>query len=691
MRNRATLVLTTFFCLHLAAWPVLAKGSKYSQSSKRGVAAAHQKIQPVEIRDVYVIHFIIDGTNLKTFNRALAQGRLPTIHKHFVERGARFERATSNFPSTSSTVYQSFVTGLLPGHAGIPHLERFDRQRLKAVDYLSAGSYEMLDTDLINLRALINPEQVELEPPTTIFELLRGHPTAAIYTSFRRGATIKDPKKAPFHGLWSAYVSQNEEHVDVLPLRETMQLFKGLLEKIPRYSLVGLYAADVLGHRYGPYSQEVVDALIQFDLFLRDFFDLLNRRGLADKTYIIISADHGMHTTGRLFKFRKALEEKGVFVKPKNPRIKDYTLFAATRGVASSHLYVRHDGGFEPLTDPDVLRRHPTRNGRHIDLIEFILGLDATNLLIVRAGERRARIYNREGKSADVSCYTLNFEDYCSYRFDRQRGDPLGYAKNPSLRRLLDGRPHSTLAWREATAAEQYPDAVIQLSQIFHDGRGGDAFISTHGRYGFQKVKAGNHGGATEEDMRVPLLIAGPTVPRGTFGVIRPADVYPLLLKWFGLSVPEGNHEGVNPFDRFEGEKPRWQKLASLEQVVDERRSRHKTIDFPQFVRKEIYPITRAAQFPGILRLARDELKRRSKLTVRLGSLLAALRAQQVDRKAPKVVGKRYLEDHIDIVERTLRWAEQGERNMQDIVAILSRCRVAGSAGCRQLQLDDSQ
>ena len=688
MQKRVSQILIVAFSLPLVAWSSCATGNKYIQTRKGSAAAAHQKIQPVEIRDVYVIHFIIDGTNRKTFNRALAQGKFPTIHKHFVEGGARFEQALSNFPTTSSTVYQSYVTGLLPGHSGIPHLERFDRQKLKVIDYLTIGGHEMINTDLINLRALINPDEVNLDATTTIFELLRGHPTAAIYSSFRRGAALKDPRKAPIHALWSTYVSQNEEYADVLPLRKVMKLFKGPPDKIPRYSLVGLYAADVLGHKYGPGSQEVVDTLIQFDLFLRDFFDLLNKRGLASKTYIIISADHGMHTTGRLFKFRKALEKNGVFVKPKNPRIKEYTLYAACRGVASSHFYVRHDGGFEPLTDPDVLRRHPTRNGQHIDLIEFILGLDATNLLIIRAGERRARIYNREGKRADVACYTINLTDYCSYRFDRRRGDPLGYAKNPSLRRLLDGRPHSTLAWREATSAEKYPDAVIQLSQIFHDGRGGDAFISTHGRYGFRKVKAGNHGGATDEDMRVPLLIAGPSVPQGTYGAARPPDIYPLLLEWFGLNVPEGNYDGTNPFKRYEGENPRWQRLASLEQVVDEKGSRHKTIDFPQFVRKEVYPIAPPAQFPGILRFARNELKRRSKLTVRLGSLLEALKAQHSDRKAPKVVGKRYLEDHIDIVERTLRWAEQGERNMETIVAILSRCRLAGSSGCRKLQSD---
>jgi hypothetical protein len=95
-------------------------------------------------------------------------------------------------------------------------------------------------------------------------------------------------------------------------------------------------------------------------------------------------------------------------------------------------------------------------------------------------------------------------------------------------------------------------------------------------------------------------------------------------------------------------------------------------------------------QFPRLLEFARAELKRRSRLAGRLGTLLAELEAQRSDNKAPKIVDKKYLEDHIDIVERTLKWAQQGERNMEEIVAILSRCRLAGSARCRRLQSDGS-
>ncbi|MFH0799086.1 MAG: alkaline phosphatase family protein [Pseudomonadota bacterium] len=643
------------------------------------------RAQAAEIRDVYVIHFILDGTNLKAFDRALNEGKLPTVKNQFIDGGASFTHALSSFPSTSTTVYQSYATGLLPGNSGIPHLERFDRQKEKVIGYLTVGGHAKVNSDLINLRALTNPDVAEIDPPTAIFELLKGHPTAAIYSSFQRGATYASPKSAPIGALWATYVTGNIEHVNILAMKKVMTLFKGREENIPRYSLVGLYSPDILGHHFGPDSPEVQDSLVGFDLFLKDFLALLEKRGIADKTYIIVSADHGMHESGDIFEFQKSLEEGGVAVKPKDPRAKDYTLYAANRGVVSSHIYVRHDGGFAPLTNPEILRKCPRIGGGTVDLIDLILNLPATDLLIVRAGERRARIFNRDGKRADVACYALDATDYCSYSFDRKSGDPLDYSSDPSLKGLLDGEPHPTRQWLNATAGGHYPDAVTGLSQIFHDGRAGDAFITTRGRWGFRKMKAGNHGGAAEDDMRVPLLISGPDVPRGTFGAARPVDIYPLLLEWFGLNVPGENHDGVDPFAPAKHEDAGWQKIAALEHLFDGRPPLIKMIGVGDFVTKYVHAIVKPDDFPRLRPPAAQESARRGKITLKLRALLAALEKQKADSKAPKVVSKEYLDDHIEIVRRTLKWALEAQHRMEDISAILSQCADAGSSECRKL------
>lgn len=648
-------------------------------------ATPQQVGSAASINDVYVIHFVLDGLNNKAFERALSEGKLPNLTRHVIDRGALFTHALSSFPSTSTSVYQSYATGLMPGHSGIPHLERFDRQRQEVIGYLTVSGATKVNADLFNLRALFNPDVSELSPPTTIFELLHGHPTAAIYSSFQRGASFAHPRAAPIRALWSTFVTKNENRVDILAMQDVMDLFSLPKDEIPRYTLAGLYSADLAGHSFGPQSAEVQDILVQFDLFLDAFVHLLEERGLTDKTFLIVSADHGMHESGDLFAFQKALEKEGIFVKPKDPRAKGYTLYAANRGVVSSHLYVRHDGGFAPLTDPDVLRRHPTIDGEPIDLIETILGLPATDLLVVRAGDRKARLFDHEGRLADIACFPVGSTDYCSYRFDRQRGDPLGYAANPKIAKLLDGRPHSTSSWREACADERYPDAIVQFVQIFGDGRAGDAFITTRGRWGFRKVKAGNHGGPTEDDMRVPLVMAGPAVPHGTFGVARSIDLFPLLIEWFGLRVPQENYDGIDPLHPAPAENPQAAALAALEELFDTTPPLIKMVGVADFVRREVFAIAPPRKFPQLLPLARAESARRFQTLLKMQSLLRALKAQQENPDAPHITDPDYLPDHLEIVGRAMQWLTSAGQRMEDVGAVLEKCADPNAGACRSL------
>ncbi len=57
---------------------------------------------------------------------------------------------------------------------------------------------------------------------------------------------------------------------------------------------VSFSANDLLGHSFGPYSQEVEDMTLRTDRVLADFFGYLDQRiGLAN-TIIVLTADHGV-------------------------------------------------------------------------------------------------------------------------------------------------------------------------------------------------------------------------------------------------------------------------------------------------------------------------------------------------------------------------------------------------------------
>ena len=57
---------------------------------------------------------------------------------------------------------------------------------------------------------------------------------------------------------------------------------------------ISLSPNDLLGHAYGPYSQEVQDMTLRTDRLLADFFSYLDRRVGLNRTEIVLSSDHGV-------------------------------------------------------------------------------------------------------------------------------------------------------------------------------------------------------------------------------------------------------------------------------------------------------------------------------------------------------------------------------------------------------------
>lgn len=683
-------IIVLTITLSLFASPALPGGNKYGAHRKTVEAAEapiieaeimERELRRAKINDVYVVHFILDGLNAEAWEHALDEELLPTVKSEIIDKGATFGSALSLFPSTSAVVYQAYTTGLWPGRSGIPHLQRFDREGREAIDYLSIGGHDNINDDLINLRALMNPDAGDLDTPTAIFELLEGHPTAAIYSSFYKGSSITMPK-VPVGALWSAYVTGNVEHIDAMALNDVLDVFREDIPRIPRYTLVGLYSSDVMSHKYGPQSEKLNAVLAQFDNFMKNFMQLLRERGIADKTYIIISSDHGMHETGKLFRFKKLLEKKGIHLKPKSPKDKSYTMFVADRGVVSSHIYLKHDNGFEPIRNFEIARNHVTGWNEKIDLIDTMLEFKATEFLIVRNGDRKAKIFGKDGKTADVTCTMVDMVDYCIYKFDPAAGDPLGYSDNMDLKGLLDGRAHSTHEWEKATSKERYPDAIANIGQIFNDGRAGDIFITARAPYGLREVKKGNHGGLTDDDMRIFIAIEGPTVPAGKYGTARPIDIYPLLVQWFGLKVPSANYDGVNPFTKDAARDEDRIDLATLEIIFEGEPPIYKMIDVRRFVKEKVIPAVKTTRFARLAAVANEEITLRHRIVGKIDEYLKKLEAQKKDDKAPEVCDPRYLNDHISIATRTRKWIQNGSLRLEDVRKILTHCANPDSVSC---------
>src|SRR3989338_3701054 len=473
--------------------------------------------EKIPVHDIYIIHFILDGANADFFHQLFADGKLPTVQKEIVEKGIKFTEAIASFPSVSGANYQSFVTGLFPGHAGIPHLERFDREKNKNIGYLTLSGYRRINDDLINMRSFETGGS--LQPSTTIFELLSGHPTASIYSSFYRGASYVAPHFLPMRAIWAAFVSKRTWYVDLLAMRKVFRQFRKQERKLPRYTLVGLIGTDLAGHANGARSKEVEKTLVHFDTQLERFIVLLKKRKLLDKTYIIISSDHGMHDTQKYFALKTRLEKEPF----------DDLLFVGDRGVASSQIYFKQSLSSE----------------KREKIIETILSYPETELMALRKGEHDAHVIDSSHREATIRCTVNAREKRCSYH--AKKDDPLHYCSDATTKIFCDGKFYSLHEWRRAIAHPYFPDTVVQLGHLFASDRSGDIFVIAKPDFGFRKQKAATHGSLRRDDMHIPLLIKGPTISPGTRRFARGVDLYPLLLEWYGLPKPPWTPDGENP------------------------------------------------------------------------------------------------------------------------------------------------
>lgn len=474
---------------------------------------------PQAINDTHVVFFILDGTPKDFLYNLIEEGDLPTLKEYFWDNGAHVNAAITTFPSASAPAYQSFITGLFAGRGGIPYIEWYDRENQVEIDYLGLG-YLRVNEDMRNLYSIRNPEIKDYDYPVTIFEKLNGYPASAVYSEISRGAKDRDPK-IPVAAFSDAFLTGRQDRLDMLAVNDVMRLFKREKEsEIPRFTLVGLYSSDVLQHKQGAWSEDAKYAIVQFDIFLKEFIDLLKKRSLFEKTYIVVVSDHGMHNIDHDVDLGPVFEKVGLKVKKTELKKEKADVFIGERGVASAHLYFF--------------------NGVKKENIDLLRNLETLSLVIAKNGYNYVDVYSKDCHSTIIRS-TFDGRTYYGYR--PNDCDPLSYCDDKNIKPMCNGKLFDDSMWLNKTWNKRYPDGVVQLGQIFDDGRAGDVFVVADDKGGFYKCKSATHGSLIREDMQVPILIHGPKVPVGEFGPIRTVDMYAAILSWFGLPKDE-NQDG---------------------------------------------------------------------------------------------------------------------------------------------------
>lgn len=170
---------------------------------------------------------------------------------------------------------------------------------LRFADRYVGKSWERLKPDVSLYEKYAGPDAIEGEwdRKDIVFpHMLRGTPPSdEYYSEFRR---------VPF--------------ADEMTLQVALEAFKAYpLGADDATDIFGISfsATDVIGHTYGPDSQEIMDQILRLDQYLQTLFDTIDKRvGLAN-TIVILSADHGV------MPLVEVLQAHGIDAKRVNPSL----------------------------------------------------------------------------------------------------------------------------------------------------------------------------------------------------------------------------------------------------------------------------------------------------------------------------------------------------------------------------------
>ncbi len=494
-------------------------------------------------RDVYVLLLILDGGRADDIYGAAERGELPNLKEHVFDRGVRVKNAVTVFPSVTTCGHQAFITGLLPGHAGITGLDWFDRSSGRVTDYLSWDLLE-IKKDMLSKTRPRHADELFTQPDNLLDDL-KGIPRAAIYESFHMDV----PDRWPYSPLSKplVYMLKQDHHAVTRDAADAIEaLYTRPADQIPRFVMATFLGHDIAQHHHGSGSEEMRAEMAYEDKRFGDIVARMKAAGIWDKTYVVLTSDHGQHPTGEYVSIPRLLRDVGL--RPRGFYSARVNTFASQIAITSANIYLNKGDWRDAVTLED-LRSFPRGDGKRIDLISGLVKHPAIELAIVPEAPDRVHVL-AEGKHATITRRSFQGTEYFAYDVDLEGGDPLGYSEDAATRDWVgDGRFHSADDWGHASAETQHPDALLQLTQLFDGDRAGDVVITAKTGWHFRpRDYRSSHGGITRDDMRVPLVLGGPDVARGEIDFARTIDVYPTLRRIFGMKVSTERVDG-RPLD----------------------------------------------------------------------------------------------------------------------------------------------
>lgn len=466
--------------------------------------------------DVYnsCIFIMADGARPDVLSDLLQKGDLPNIERYLIEPGS-YRTMVSVIPATTGPAYIPFLTGCYPGTCNMPGIRWFDRKTYsqKWFSLYKFRSYVGFESYLYNHDI---SKQVK-----TIFELAVN--PVNIFSSINRGVGFWGNKTKLRRGIhWlRAHHTTNWQKTDTTCEKILMRV----IGKKHQFIFALFPSIDTLSHLTHPTSEIVLNAYRRLDNSVGKVVRRLQRLGKLEETLIILTSDHGLsqtHTHLGLVDLIKSLGLKTLFY----PLIFKWNPQAVVMesGNGMANLYFRVGERWDEPCYYHNLRRYGSPK---IDLIEFFLQREEIALLVSRDITGNIIVNSREGE-AKISIVNNQIQ----YQILSGK-DPFGYADFPFQTDFDNSL--------ELTFDTDYPDAIMQLIQIFRSPRTGDLLVSAKEgfdlRTRFENPEhKSSHGSLHKSHLLVPYVSNFKVkTPRK----LRTVDVFPSIVNLLGLNIDD--------------------------------------------------------------------------------------------------------------------------------------------------------
>ncbi len=457
-----------------------------------------------------VILILADGARFDVFEELLAAGELPRINRHIIQRGG-YRRMTTVFTSTTGPAYVPFMTGCFPGTVNVPGIRWFDKKAYATKSFLNPHRFR----SYCGWEGFFMNRDLHPDIPT-IFELV---PDAVnIFGPISRGAARgNNPgKRRKAYHISRAHSNGRYEPVDELGLRVMTQT----LDRPSRFRFLALPGIDGISHNTHPRHERTIEAYRFVDRAVGKIAERLQADGSYDRTALAICSDHGLSPTHTHFDVPVFMEESlGLSTLY-------YTNIFRLNPVASAHvsgngmvhLYFKNGNWLDPCYDEHLA------TGK-MDLLKIFLENPAVDLTICRTRDGWLRIDSRRGRAK-----LREHDKMIDYRVES--GDPFGWPALPP-----------SMSFDEAlrlTFDTDYPDALVQIAQIFRSQRCGDLILSATPGYDLRfkwesPEHKSSHGSLHRDHMMTPYCMSLPMAERP----MRSVDVFASVLQHLKRDAPD--------------------------------------------------------------------------------------------------------------------------------------------------------